>query len=235
MATHHIGADAGQIASAVIMPGDPRRAERIARSVLTDARLITDVRGMLGFTGTTHGTPLTVMASGMGMPSATLYATELFRDYGVRRIIRVGTTGAISSHVKVGDTIVATNAHTTSSMNELRLPGYHFSAAASFELAVAAHRAIQPGDRVHVGTIVTDDHFYLSAPAALELLGKYGVLGVDMESAGIWAAAAEHGCQALTVLTVSDHLLDHSQDMSADDRETRFQTALDLAITAALS
>lgn len=235
MGTHHIGADVGQIAEAVIMPGDPRRAERIARSVLDSPRQVTDVRGMLGFTGSVHGVPLTVMASGMGMPSATLYATELFREYGVQRVIRVGTTGAIAAHVKVGDTILATNAHTTSSMNELRLPGYHFSAAASFELVLAAHRAIQPQDTVHVGTIVTDDHFYLSTPAGLDLLGQYGVLGVDMESAGIWAAAAEHGRQSVTVLTVSDHLLDHSQDMSAADRENRFQTALRLALAAALA
>ncbi|WP_353081217.1 purine-nucleoside phosphorylase [Tessaracoccus lapidicaptus] len=234
MGTHHIGAELGEIASAVIMPGDPRRAQRIAESILINARQVSDVRGMLGFTGTVNGEPLTVMASGMGMPSATLYATELFREYGVKRIIRVGTTGAIAPHVKVGDTVIATNAHTTSSMNQLRLPGYNFSAASSFELAVAAHRAIKPGETVHVGTIVTDDHFYLGAPSSLQLLGSYGVLGVDMESAGIWGAAAEHGREALTVLTVSDHLLDHSQDMSALARETQFQTALDLALAAAL-
>lgn len=235
MATHHIAAEPGQIAPAVIMPGDPKRATRIASELMPDAQLVTDVRGMLGYTGTLDGTPLTVMGSGMGMASATLYVTELYRFYGVQRIIRVGTTGGIDPKVRVGDTIVATGAHTSSNMNQSRLPGYYFSATASFTLAAAALAAVRPDDRVHVGTIITEDYFYPPNPANLELLAKYGVLGVEMESAGIFGAAAEHGQQALTVLTVSDHLLDDSQDMTAEDRETRFGTALRLAVAAALS
>lgn len=235
MATHHIGAAVGQIAPAVLMPGDPRRAERIAHLIMDDAELVTDVRGMLGFTGTHDGSPLSVMASGMGMPSATLYATELFETYRVRRIVRIGTTGAIARQVQIGDTVIAVNAHTASNINESRLPGYHFSAAASYPLVRAAADAVRDGDLVHVGTIVTDDHFYLPRQVGLETLAQYGVLGVDMESAGIWATAAEFGAEALTVLTVSDHLLDHSADMSPEDRETRFATALRLAVAAALS
>lgn len=237
MATPHINAEIGQIAPAVIMPGDPKRAQRIAGLLMADAELVTDVRGILGFTGTVEGKPLSVMASGMGMPSAVIYATELYQVYGVRRIVRVGTAGGIPPHVKVGDVIVAIGAHTQSNMNQFRLPGLYFSAVASHNLASAAVAAAAGLDAtVHAGTIVCKDHFYLPGQAGeLEALAKYNVLGVDMESAGIYGAAAEFGREALTVLTVSDHLLDHTQDMSVEDRETRFQTALTLAVAAALS
>lgn len=237
MATPHINAEIGQIAPAVIMPGDPKRAQRIADLLMDDAQLVTDVRGILGFTGTVDGKPLSVMASGMGMPSAVIYATELYQVYGVQRIVRVGTAGGIPPHVRVGDVIVAIGAHTQSNMNQFRLPGLYFSAVASHNLASAAVTAAAGLDAtVHAGTIVCKDHFYLSGPAGeLEALAKYNVLGVDMESAGIYGAAAEFGREALTVLTVSDHLLDHTQNMSVEDRETRFQGALKLAVAAALS
>lgn len=237
MATPHISAQVGDFAPAVIMPGDPKRAQRIAELLMDDARLVTDVRGILGFTGTVNGKPLSVMASGMGMPSAVIYATELFDVYGVERIIRVGTAGAISEHVAVGDVIVAVGAHTQSNMNQLRIPGFFFSAVASHNLAAAAVTAAAGMDvTVHAGTIVCQDHFYLGGPdGQLETLAKYHVLGVDMESAGLYGAAAEFGREALTVLTVSDHLRDHGQDMSVEDRETKFQGALTLAVAAAHS
>lgn len=233
MATPHISAEPGDFAPAVLMPGDPRRAERIAHQLMDDARLVTDVRGMLGFTGTHKGRPLSVMGSGMGQPSAGIYVTELFRFYGVERVIRVGTTGGIASRVRVGDVIIATGAHTDSSMNQRRIPGINFSSVASFELAAAAMAAAAGNDRVHVGPIVSKDHFYLVVPGQVEALAAYGVLGVDMEAASMYAIADEFGKQALTVLTVSDHLLDGSADMNAEERETRFSTALDLAVAAA--
>lgn len=236
MATPHIAAEPGDFAPAVLMPGDPKRAQRIAEQLMSDARLVTDVRGMLGFTGTVDGKPLSVMGSGMGLASATIYATELYKFYGVERIVRVGTTGGISRLVSVGDVIVATGAHTDSSINQHRLPGINFSAVASFELAAAA-MAAAAGDRyghVHVGTVVSKDHFYFASPFAdLELYGQYGILGVEMEAAGLFGVAAEFGTQALAVLTVSDHLLDGSSDMSAAERETRFEDALTLAVAAA--
>lgn len=233
MATPHIGAEPGDFAPAVLMPGDPRRAERIAHTLMPDARLVTDVRGMLGFTGTVDGRPLSVMGSGMGQPSATIYVTELFQFYGVERIIRVGTTGGISRSVTVGDAIIATGAHTDSSMNEGRIPGIHFSAVASFALARAAAEAADGDPRVHVGTIVSRDHFYLKVPGQTEALAAYGVLGVDMEAAAMYGVAAEFGREALTVLTVSDHLLDSGGDMTADERESTFERALRLALAAA--
>lgn len=237
MATPHINAEIGQIAPAVIMPGDPKRAQRIADLLMGDAELVTDIRGILGFTGTVNGKPLSVMASGMGMPSAVIYATELYQHYGVQRIVRVGTAGGIPPHVKVGDVIVAVGAHSQSNMNQHRLPGLYFAAVASHNLASAAIAAAAGLDvTVHAGTVVCKDHFYLPGPAGeLDALVKYNVLGVEMESAGIYGAAAEFGREALTVLTVSDHLLDHTQDMSAEERETRFQGALKLAVAAAHS
>lgn len=235
MATPHIGADKGDFAPAVLMPGDPKRAERIAHMLMDDAKLVTDVRGMLGFTGTVDGKPLSVMGSGMGQPSATIYVTELFREFGVERVIRVGTCGGIAHNVSVGDVVVALGAHTDSNMNTFHLPGLHFSAVASYDLVRAAVDAADPQDNVHVGTIISRDHFYLTPEGQTERLANYGVLGVDMEAAAMYGVAAEFGKQALTVLTVSDHLLDHSRDMTAEERETKFQGALKLAVAAAFA
>lgn len=235
MATPHIDAEPGDFAPAVLMPGDPRRARRIAELLFEEPRLVTDVRGMLGFTGTVDGRPLSVMGSGMGQPSVTIYATELFRFFGVERIIRVGTCGGIAPEVHVGDTVVALGAHTDSAMNQQRIPGLNFSAVASFDLARAAVAAAGPGDTVHVGTIVSKDHFYFSPEGMTDRLAAYGVLGVDMEAAALYGVAAECHTQALTVLTVSDHLFDHSRDMTAEERETQFRTSLRLAVAAALS
>lgn len=235
MATPHIAADLGDFAPAVLMPGDPKRAQRIAEQILDNPRLVTDVRGMLGFTGTVDGKPLSVMGSGMGQASASIYATELFRFYDVQRIIRVGTAGGISPKVKVGDTLVGLGAHTDSSMNQLRIPGMNFSAVASFNLAAAAVGAATEEDTVHVGTIVSRDHFYYAPEGLFAKLADYGVLGVEMEAAALYGVAAEHGREALAVLTVSDHLFDGSKDMDAHERETQFQTSLRLAVAAALS
>jgi purine-nucleoside phosphorylase len=235
MATPHIDAEPGDFAPAVLMPGDPRRAQRIAEQLLDRPRLVTDVRGMLGFTGQVDGRPLSVMGSGMGQPSISIYATELFRVFGVERIIRVGTCGGIADGVEVGSTVVALGAHTDSAMNQQRIPGINFSAVASFGLARAAVEAAGPGDRVHVGTVVSRDHFYFTPAGQSEALAAYGVLGVEMETAALYAVAAEFHREALTVLTVSDHLFDHSSDMTAQERETTFQTSLRLAAAAALS
>lgn len=238
MATPHIAAEPGDFAPAVLMPGDPKRAQRIADAVLDEPRLVTDVRGMLGFTGTHEGKPLSVMGSGMGQPSFTIYATELFSQFGVQRIIRVGTAGGISTGVHVGDVVIATGAHTDSAMNQLRVPGVNFSAVADFHLAQAAWaeaEAVGMTDRVHAGTIISRDHFYFTPEGQTETLSRYGTLAVEMEAAALYGTAAEYGTQALAVLTISDHLLDHSGDMSAEERETRFQDSLRLAVAAALS
>jgi len=234
--TAHLSARPGDFAPAVLMPGDPRRAERMAADLLTDARLVTDVRGMLGFTGTVNGAPLSIMGSGMGQPSAAIYATELFSQFGVRRIIRVGTAGAIAPGAAIGDIVIATAAHTDSGMNSARIPGVHFSASASFTLARAAVSAAEStATPVHVGPIFSTDHFYRTVPGQLEALQGHGVLAVEMEAAALFGVAAEFGGEALAVLTISDHLQHPAAPLSATERETRFHGAAALAVAAALA
>ncbi|GAA1642633.1 purine-nucleoside phosphorylase [Georgenia ruanii] len=233
MATPHIAAEKGDFAPAVLMPGDPRRAERIASLLMPDARKVSDVRGIGAYTGTVNGKPLSVMASGMGMPSIGIYANELFAEYDVRRIIRVGTAGGLAPKVTVGDVVIALGAHTDSAMNTSRIPGIHFSAVASYPLVAAAVAAAGDATNVHVAPVVSRDHFYGNPPEQIQALADYGTLAVEMEAAALYAVAAQHDREALAVLTISDHLLDHSQDMSAQEREENFARALLLAVAAA--
>ena len=237
MATPHIAAEVGQVAPLVLMPGDPKRAARIAAEHLDDAELVSDVRGIGCWTGTWDGTPMSVMASGMGIPSVSIYATELYRFYGVRRIVRVGTCGGMSDKVAVGDTIVATAAHTNASLSTLFVPGISLSWVASYPLLRAAMDAAGPltDAAVHAGPVYCSDHFYLGNPDIIGGLQRYGTLGVEMESAGLYACAAAEGGEALTVLTVSDHLFDSSRDMSADERETLYGTSVRIAAAALLA
>ncbi|MDR1186942.1 MAG: DeoD-type purine-nucleoside phosphorylase [Bifidobacteriaceae bacterium] len=235
MVTPHIAAEPGDFAPAVIMPGDPYRADRMAKLILTDPQVISDVRGIRAYTGTVEGRRLSVMASGMGMPSISLYATELYRFFGVERIIRVGTAGGIAPEVARGDVVVAIGAHTTSSMNELRIPSVHFSAVCDFTMAAAAMGAALGDPLVRAGTILSEDHFYFKAPGAMEALAAHHVLGVEMEAAGLYGVAATEGKAALTVLTVSDHLTVPGRDMTSEERETLFTRALELAVAAAFA
>ena len=232
MATPHINAPDGSIAPAVLMPGDPRRAERIADLLMPDAEKVSDVRGIGAYTGVYNGKPLSVMASGMGQPSLAIYATELFTYYGVKRIIRVGTCGGMASKVKVGDVVIAIGSHTDSTVTDI-VPGVSLSHTASWDLLKAAVDAADDDMTVHVGPVVSRDKFYGNDPAQVQALAYLGTLGVEMESAALYMLAAKHGAEALTVLTVSDHLLDGSEDMSPEDRESRFQGALKLAAAAA--
>jgi purine-nucleoside phosphorylase len=235
MATPHIDAAPGDFAPAVLMPGDPRRARRIAETLFDDARLINEVRNMWAFTGTVEGRPISVMGSGMGQPSMTLYATELFRFFGVRRIVRVGTCGAYPDALRIGDVVIASGAHTDSSINDTRIPGVRFAPTASFALARSAVEAAeQAGITAHVGPVFSSDHFYLMAQETTDALRDHGTLAIDMETAALYGVAAAEGGEALTVLTVSDHLYRHEQ-MSPEEREVRVRDAASLAIAAALS
>jgi len=240
MVTAHISAAPGDFAQDVLMPGDPRRARRIAETMLQNPRLVTDVRGIEGYTGTYRGAPLSVLASGMGMPSVTIYATELFRFYGVRRIVRVGTGGGLPASVGLRDVVVATAAHTDSAMSGRRIDGVHLSHVASFELAVAAAQAAGTGlgtgsgPHVHIGPVFTSDHFYLERPALFERLEAHGTLAVEMEAAGLYATAAAEGGRALAVLTVSDHVR-RAEALTPAERETDFDRAVTIAATALLT
>lgn len=235
MATPHISAEAGDFAPAVLMPGDPKRAERMAKQLLDNPRLVTNVRGIGGYTGLHNGKPLSVMASGMGQPSLSIYATELFTQFGVERIIRVGTAGGMAEGAQAGDVIIAMGAHTDSALNANLCPGIHFSATASWSLLSAAVAHAGEDSHVKVGTVVSRDRFYGNDPAQVKRLAELGTLGVEMEAAALYGIAADLHKEALAVLTISDHLFDPTQDMSPEQRETNFQKSLDIAVAAALA
>jgi len=240
MATPHITAEPGQIAPIVVMPGDPKRAERIARDYFTDVTLVSDVRGIGAWTGRYEGTPITAMASGMGIPSLSIYATELFRFYGVERIVRVGTCGGIAEDIAIRDVAIGASAHTNSGIATLLVPGVTLSLAASTDMligAVAKARELTSGTsvRIKTGALYSSDFFYLENTELMAKLRALGTLGVEMEAAGLYAAAAQERKEALAVCTVSDHLFDHSGDMSAEERETGFTTALAIGLAALLA
>ena len=234
MSTPHISAQPGDFAPDVLMPGDPRRATRIAETVLEDARLVTEVRGVLGYTGTWQGRPVSVMASGMGVPSISIYATELFRFYGVQRIIRIGTAGGMSRELELGDVVVATAAHTDSAVSANRIPGgIHYSHVPDFGLASAAFAAGQgtPGSRVHAGPVLTSDVFYADRPHVSQALVEHGTRAVEMEAAGLYAVADRERGKALALLSISDFTFP-GPELTADEREQLFDRAVQLGLTA---
>ncbi|MDG9713680.1 purine-nucleoside phosphorylase [Streptomyces sp. DH10] len=233
--TPHIAARPGDFAPLVLMPGDPRRARRVAETFLRSARQITDVRGILGYTGTHRGVPMSVLASGMGIPSVTIYATELFRHYGVRRIVRVGTAGAIPAAVSLRNVVIASAAHTDSSLSRVLGDGVTLSLAPSYRLLrAAADAAERDPSAVHIGPVFSSDHFYLDRPALFDALEHRGTLAVEMEAAGLYAVACAEGGEALAVLTVSDHLRT-GDALTAEERETDFDRTLRIAATALLT
>ncbi|MFE9438880.1 purine-nucleoside phosphorylase [Streptomyces sp. NPDC006602] len=233
--TPHIAARPGDFAPLVLMPGDPRRARRIAETFLQGARQVTDVRGILGYTGTHQGVPMSVLASGMGIPSMTIYATELFRHYDVRRIVRVGTAGAIPAAVSVRDVVIASAAHTDSSLSRVLVDGVTLSLAPSYRLLrAAADAADLASTAVHIGAVLSSDHFYLDRPALFDALERRGTLAVEMEAAGLYAVACAEGGEALAVLTVSDHVRT-GDVLTAEERETDFDRTLRIAATALLT
>ena len=220
----------GDFAETCLMPGDPLRAKYIAEAFLDGARRVTDVRNMWGYTGTWEGMPISVMAHGMGIPSASIYCTELMRDYGVRRIIRVGSCGTTHPDVGLRDVIIGTGASTDSGVNRMRFGGYDLAALAAWglvEAAVAAAREL--GVSHHVGGLFSADLFYTPDTAMFETMARYGILGVEMEAAGIYPIAAEHGAEALAICTVSDDILG-GDALSPAERETGFDDMIRVAL-----
>ncbi|WP_095990240.1 purine-nucleoside phosphorylase [Cystobacter fuscus] len=235
MSTPHISAAPGDFAEVILMPGDPLRARYIAQRFLQDAREVTSVRNMFGYTGTHQGRRLSVMGHGMGIPSLSIYTTELIREYGVRVILRVGSCGALRQDVKLRDIIVATAAGTDSNVNRMRLGGHDFPAVADFTLARHAVEAAEKRGRpVRVGSVFTSDLFYSPEGEAAKnaLYARMGMLAVEMEVAGLYGVAAEFGARALGLLTVSDHLLTR-ESLSAADRQTTFDEMIELALDVA--
>ncbi len=232
MATPHISAADGAFAPTILLPGDPLRARYIAETFLDDVTEVTAVRNMLGFTGTYKGTPVSTMGTGMGMPSASIYLTELTRFYGVRRLVRVGSCGGISTEVKMRDVILAIGAGTDSAINRTRYNGWDYAATASYPLLrAAADAAAGMGIDTHVGNLHSSDLFYNSYTNALEIWQRMGVLAVEMEAAALYAIAAEEGAQALAIVTVSDHLVTEEQTSSAE-RERTFDQMVRIALEA---
>ncbi|MXG91649.1 purine-nucleoside phosphorylase [Nocardioides flavescens] len=230
----HIGAAPGEIAPLVLMPGDPLRARWIAETFLDDARCVTEVRGMLGYTGTWRGHRVSVQGSGMGQPSLAIYATELFRDYDVQNIVRVGSAGALSERVAVRDVVIATGACTDSRMNVIRFEGLDYAPVADFALlraAVEAAEAAELSVGLHVGLVHSSDSFYPARPELVARLAEYGALAVEMEASALYTIAAGLGRRALAVCTVSDHVLT-GEETSAEERERTFSDMVGIALSA---
>ncbi len=234
----HIGARPGDVAPLVLMPGDPLRARWIAEKFLDDARCYTEVRGMLGYTGTWRGHPVSVQGSGMGQPSMAIYVTELFAEYDVQAVIRVGSCGALHPGLAVRDVVIASGACTDSSMNRIRFEGLDYAPVADFDLLRAAYDAAVPlcaerGVGLHVGLVHSSDSFYPARPELVTRLVDFGVLAVEMEASALYTIAAGHGRRALTVCTVSDHVATGAET-TALERERTFGDMVEIALAAGL-
>lgn len=233
--TIHIGAEPGDIAPTVLMPGDPYRAKWAAETFLQDVRCINEVRGMLGFTGTWNGHPVTIHGSGMGMPSLSIYANELIKDFDVQTLIRIGSCGGMQKHVGIRDVILAMTASTLSTPSRGIFKELNFAPCADYGLLAAAHKAAQTKDvPTHVGGIYSSDVFYDERPDLNEQMVRHGILGVEMEAAELYNLAARYGRRALAVLTVSDHLITH-EALPAEDREKSFGDMVEIALEAAFA
>jgi purine-nucleoside phosphorylase len=230
----HIAAPAGAIAETILLPGDPLRAQYIAEHFFEGAQRFNAVRNMFGFTGTYRGQKVSVMGTGMGMPSLSIYVNELLREYGVKRLIRVGTCGGLTETVGVREIVLALAASTNSGINQRRFQGMSYAPAPAFSLLHKAYVAAQRrGLPVHVGPVVSSDTFYNPDPDEWRLWARYGVLAVEMETAELYTLAAQFEAEALAVLTVSDHLVTGEETSSAD-RERNFGAMVELALEAGL-
>jgi purine-nucleoside phosphorylase len=228
----HIGAKPGEIAEVVLLPGDPLRAEFVAKTYLENAACHSRVRGMLGFTGTYRGARVSVQGTGMGIPSVSIYAHELVADYGARRLIRIGTCGAFREDMAIGDVILAQGACTDSNVNRLRFGGCDFAPLASFDLLAKAHAAAAARTaRVHVGSVLTCDVFYMQDPDWWKLWARHGVLAAEMETAALYTIAAGFGVEALSILTVSDNIATNASATS-EQRQTGFTAMMEIALAA---
>lgn len=227
--TPHISAMKGDFADTVLMPGDPLRAKHIAETFLSDFKLVTDVRGILGYTGYYKGKRVSVMASGMGCPSIGIYSYELFNGYDVKNIIRVGTACSLKEDLKIRDIVIAQGASYQSSfVKAYDLPGT-YSATASYDLlSKASAKAEQMSLRFRVGDVFTQDAFYDEEGSALKF-AKMGVLAVEMETAGLYMAAARANKNALTICTISDSLITN-EETTSEERQTTFNQMIELAL-----
>ena len=232
--TPHISAQPGDFAEAILLPGDPLRAQHIAENHLENAREVTAVRNMLGFTGTYKEMPVSVMGTGMGIPSASIYANELVTEYGGKRGWRGGSCGGIATSVQLRDVILAVGACTDSNVNRRRYAGNDFAAVADFGLLhAAAHAAKSEGISARAGLVHTADLFYAPEPEPFAAMQAMGILAIEMEAAGLYGLAAERGARALAIMTVSDHVITH-EATSSEERQTTFDSMVHLALETLL-
>jgi purine-nucleoside phosphorylase len=231
----HIQAKKGEIAESILLPGDPLRAKFIAENYLEGASRFNEVRNMFGYTGSYKGERVSVMGTGMGMPSLSIYVNELIRDYGVKKLIRVGTCGCTRKEIALRDMILGISASTDSAVNKIRFQGMDYAPAPSFRLLKAAYdAAVEKKIRVHVGKILSSDSFYTEDPDQWKLWAKFGVIGVEMESAELYTLAAKYDVEALAILTVSDHLVTGGDTTSAE-REQTFRGMMEVGLAAITS
>ena len=231
----HIAAEKGQIAETILLPGDPLRAKFIAETFLEDVICYNNVRGMLGFTGTYKGKKISVQGTGMGIPSISIYANELITEYGVKNLMRVGTAGAIQENVKVRDLVLAMSCHTDSSLNKIRFNGKDFSPTASFDLLKTAYTvATEKGFSPKVGSVLTSDSFYNDDKDHWKLWANFGALAIEMETAALYTLAAKYNVNALTLLTISDHLIT-AEETTSEERQNTFTKMMEVALDTAIT
>jgi len=230
----HINANEDDFAETLLLPGDPLRAKYIAEKYLDNAKQVCDVRNIFGFTGEYKGKRLSVMGSGMGIPSASIYCTELVRDFGVKRIIRTGSCGTVHPDIKLRDLIIAMGASTDSNVNRIRFRGYDLAAIADYQLlSNAVKTAEEKQVSYRVGNVFSSDLFYSPDEKILDAMKNYNVLGVEMEAAGVYGVAAEFGIQALAICTVSDHI-QRGEALSSEERQSTFDEMVEVALDAAI-
>ncbi|MGL5149343.1 MAG: purine-nucleoside phosphorylase [Clostridium sp.] len=234
MATHlHIMAQEGAIAETVLLPGDPMRAKFIAENYLEDAVCYNTVRGMYGYTGTYKGKKVSVQGTGMGLPSHSIYVNELIRFYGAKRLIRIGSAGSLNDDVNVRDIVLAQSASTNSGINKRRFQGMDYAPTANFDLLYKAYNlGKDKGANIKVGNILSSDLFYDDTGVSIKLWADYGCLAVEMESAELYTVCAKHGVEALSILTISDHIF-KGEETTPEERETSFTTMMEIALDLA--
>lgn len=231
----HIGAKPGEIAEKILLPGDPLRAKYIAETFLEDPICYNEVRGMLGYTGIYKGERVSVQGTGMGMPSATIYAQELIQSYGVKKLIRVGTCGALSEEVHVRDLIIAQGAATSSAMVQKNFHAFHYPPIANFDLLLKSYELAKARNfTVHVGNVLSEDTFYKDDLTETMELAKLGVLGVEMEAAALYYLGAKFHVQALAICTVSDHIIT-GEETTAAERQTTFNEMIEVGLETAIA
>ena len=231
----HIGAKPGEIAPFVLLPGDPLRAKWIAETFLENAQRYSDVRNMLGYTGTYRGQAVSVQGTGMGMPSASIYVNELITEYDVQSLVRVGSCGGIASDLKMRDLVIASGACTDSRTNRLHFDGHDYAPVADYSLLRAAADAASPlSVGLQVGLVFSSDSFYHPQPDLVPRLAEYGVLAIDMETSAIYTLAAKHRRKALSIVTVSDHVVT-GEELSAIERQDSLGDMVEVALTALFS